>query len=96
MAAGGDRGFEATKTIYKGFRLSKLLITLPLTYTLLDHEHMSRDVSAFWSKRPPVGFYYIEEALAFCDHLLHRSRERLRVPYLGEVMIYERTKMSGE
>ena len=93
LAVGVDRGLDATRTVYKGFRLSKLLITLPLTNVLLGPSRMTEEVSAFWAKRPPVSFYYIEESLAFIDHLLERADEGLRVPYLREVASYERASL---
>ncbi|HEX8502975.1 MAG TPA: hypothetical protein VF659_20495 [Pyrinomonadaceae bacterium] len=93
LAAAGDRGLDAARTIYKGFRLSKLLLTLPLTNTLLGPERMTAEVSAFWEGRPPVSFYYVEEALAFCEHLLGRAGAGPRVPYLREVVCYERASL---
>ena len=93
LAVACDRGLDATRAIHKGFRLSKLLITLPLTNTLLGPGRMTKEVSAFWAGRPPVSFYYIEEALAFCDHLLGRAGGGLRVAYLREVVGYERASL---
>jgi hypothetical protein len=103
VAVARDPGLEATRTIYKGFRLSKLLITLPLTRVLLGGARLEREVSAFWVARPPVSFYYLDEALAFCEHLRARMRGGLRVAYLDEVLAYEtasveleRARLAGE
>ncbi|HEX6203239.1 MAG TPA: hypothetical protein VF100_09570 [Thermoanaerobaculia bacterium] len=89
LAAAADPGMEVTATLHRGFRLSKLLGRLPLTFTLLDPATSRRELDAFWAARPPAGFYYLDEAIAFCDHLIGRA-EALGVPYLGEIAAYER------
>ncbi len=96
VAVAHDPGLDATRTIYKGFRLSKLLIALPLTRTLLGAARLEREVSAFWAARPPVSFYFLDEALAFCEHLRARMRGGLRVAYLDEVLAYETASVELE
>ncbi len=96
VAVAQDPGLEATRTIYKGFRLSKLLITMPLTRALLGGERLGREVSAFWVAHPPVSFYYLDEALAFSEHLRARMHEGLRVKYLDEVLAYETASVELE
>lgn len=89
LAAAGDPGMAVTATLHRGFRLSKLLGRLPLTFTLLDAATSQRELEAFWAARPPTSLYYLEEAIAFCDHLLERADD-LDVPYLAEIVGYER------
>ena len=90
-SAANDRGLDATRMLYTGFRLSKLLITLPLTCTLLGPARLRRATQAFWATHPPVSFYFISEALKFCDFLLARSEQFARASaYLAEVVAYER------
>ncbi len=86
LAAAADPGLDATRTIHKSFRLSKLLLVLPLTRSVLGPARFGREVAAFWAARPPVGFYYLDEALSFCDFLRARLRDGLRVAYLREVV----------
>ena len=89
LAAAADPGMEITATLHRGFRLSKLLGRLPLTFELLDPAVSRRELDAFWAERPPKSFYYIEEAIAFSDYLA-RHAERLAIPYLAEVVAFER------
>ncbi|HUO86708.1 MAG TPA: hypothetical protein VM617_04895 [Thermoanaerobaculia bacterium] len=89
LAAAGDPGMAVTATLHRGFRLSKLLGRLPLTFTLLDAATSQRELGAFWAARTPTSLYYLEEAIAFCDHLLARA-DHLDVPYLAEIVGYER------
>lgn len=95
LAATDDPGLEITRTIHRGFRLSKLLNQLPLTFVLLDRQVQRRELDAFWQVRRPVSFYFLEEALAFCDHLLTRCSAKRPVDlaeilFLEEVVAYER------
>lgn len=84
-----DRGLGATRMLYKGFRLSKLYATLPLTCALLGKRRLVREVNLFWAARPSISLYYFEEAFGFCDQLKKRLRTGLKVTYLDEVMAYE-------
>lgn len=96
VAVAGDPGLRVTRTLHQGFRLSKLLNLLPLTFTLLGRDVARREVAAFWRRRPSMGFYFLEEAVAFCEHLLEGWAEAgvpdagPATPYLVEVVDYER------
>jgi hypothetical protein len=92
-AVAGHPGLDVTRTLHKGFRLSKLLTWLPLTCSMLDSETLGRELGEFWRRRLPVSFYYLEEAVAFCDYLLERVEEGLEAPCLGEVAAYERASL---
>ncbi len=87
-----DSGMDVTRTLHKGFRLSKLLGQLPLTCAALGKEALAREVAEFWRQNPPVSFYYLAEAVAFCDFLLARLEEGMEfpTPYLAEVVAWER------
>jgi hypothetical protein len=93
VAIASDRGLDATRTLYKGFRLSKLYATLPLTCTLLGDGRLAREIGLYWSACVSVSLYYFEEAFGFCDHLQARLRSGLRVAYLDEVLAYERASL---
>jgi hypothetical protein len=93
LAVAVDPGLDITRTLHKGFRLAKLLAWIPLTCAVLGREVRTREVEEFWKRRLPVSFYYLEEAVAFCDYLLERVREGLDIPYLEEVASYERASL---
>lgn len=94
LAVCADPGLDITRTLHKGFRLGKLLGQLPLTRLLLDRDTMAKEVGEFWRRRLPVSFYYLEEALAFCDYLMERMGSGdLAVPYLAEITAYERATL---
>lgn len=95
----GHPGLDVTRTLHKGFRLSKLLTWLPLTCTVLDREALAREVGEFWRLHLPVTFYYLEEAVAFCDHLLERmdaGPERDVVAYERASLELQRARSAGE
>jgi hypothetical protein len=93
LAVAGDPGLDITHTLHKGFRLAKLLAWIPLTCAVLGREVRTREVGEFWKRRLPVSFYFLEEAVAFCDYLLERVSEGLDIPYLEEVASYERASL---
>lgn len=84
----GDSGLEMTAFLIRSFRLGKIVTLLPLTRTLLGSERVAEEAKLFWHEHPPTSFYFLDEALDFCDHLLARG---LRIKYLEEVVGYERT-----
>jgi hypothetical protein len=88
----GDPGMDVTRTLHKGFRLSKLMGQLPLTCAALGKEALAREVAEFWRRHPPVSFYYLAEAVSFCDFLAGRLEEGMEAPtpYLAEVAAWER------
>lgn len=90
VAIAGDPGLDVTRTLHKGFRLAKLLAWVPLTCAVIPRDVLAREIGDFWQQRPPVSFYFLEEAAAFCEYLLERG---LEVPYLAEVAAYERASL---
>jgi hypothetical protein len=88
-----DRGLDINRTLHKGFRLGKLRAMLPLTCQVLGPKRLAHEVSAFWKERPPSSFYFLPEALDFCDFLRRRNA---RGKYLREVVAYERATLELE
>lgn len=88
-----EDGLAITRTLYKGFRFSKILLMMPMTCALLRDQRLAREVNLFWTNRHAMSFYFLEESLAFCDHLERRIREGLRVVYLDEILAFERASL---
>lgn len=95
-AVAGDRGLGITRTLHKGFRLGKVLALVPLTCRLLGDDRVAQELRSFWRGRLPTSFYFVEETIDFCDHLLAECRsggEVAAVDYLPEVVAYERAAL---
>ena len=92
-AAAADRGIEVTRDLHKAWRLTKLLALLPLTCTLLGEAVLAREVAGFWRIHRPISLYFLAEALDFCAYLDERARDGLHVPYLDEVVAFERAAL---
>ena len=86
-------GLASTAPCTKGFRLGKLRGLLPFTCRLLGTRRLCDELARFWSAHPPASFYFLPEAVDFCDYL--RSR-KLRLRYLDEVIAYERATLELE
>jgi hypothetical protein len=80
-------GLAITRKLHRGFRLGKLLSMLPLTCACLGDDALASEATQFWRARPSRSFYFWEEALSFCDHLLDVGPAR---PYLPEIVRHER------
>ena len=85
-----DPGLGINRTLHKGFRLGKLRGLLPFTCRLLGTRRLCDELARFWRAHPPASFYFLPEAVDFCDYL--RSR-KLRLRYLDEVIAYERATL---
>lgn len=88
-AIAGSRGLGITRTLHKGFRLNKILGRTPLCRLLLGQKIMAVELERFWQRRLPTSFYYLQEAIAFCEYLIDRTEEGLRISYLAEVAAFE-------
>lgn len=93
MSIVSDKGLDATRTLHKSFRLTKIYTLLPLTRALLGPDRLAKEISAFWKTAPCVSHYFLEESIAFCDFLQTRLGGGLRVKYLQEVVAYERANL---
>lgn len=89
-AIAASAGLGTNQTLHKGFRLGKIKALLPLTTTLLRGEALQAALSAFWGQHPPRTFYFLPEAIEFCDFLLARPTPD---PYLHEVAAFERAHL---
>ena len=88
-----DPGLGINRTLHKGFRLGKLRGLLPFTCRLLGTRRLCDELAHFWRAHPPASFYFLPEAVDFCDYL--RSR-KLRLRYLADVVAYERATLELE
>jgi hypothetical protein len=92
-----SRGLDAHRTLHKSFRLGKLYTLLPLTCALLGDDLLATEVSLYWAAHIPTSFYFLGEAIEFCDHLLGRLGEgRIAVDHLDEIVAYERAGLELE
>lgn len=88
-----DPGLGINRTLHKGFRLGKVRGLLPYTCRLLGTQRLCDELARFWHDHPPASFYFLPEAVDFCDHL--RAR-RLRLRYLDDIVAYERATLELE
>ena len=89
-----EKGLDATRTLHKSFRLTKLYAMLPLTRRLVGPDRLAKEIGSFWAANPPVSHYFLDECIAFCDFLLNRLRSGLRIKYLAEIVAYERANLN--
>ncbi|GAA6142349.1 hypothetical protein [Hydrogenophaga sp. 5NK40-0174] len=85
-------GLQTTALLHKGFRLGKLRGLLPLTFTLLSTRALHVAISQFWETHPPTSFYFLPEAIDFCDFLLWREAFS-KSKYLREVVSFEKANL---
>ncbi len=85
-------GLQTTALLHKGFRLGKLRGLLPLTCTLLSTRALQVAISQFWESSPPTSFYFLPEAIEFCDFLLWREAFS-KSKYLREVVTFEKAHL---
>jgi hypothetical protein len=64
-----DAGVALTRRLHQGWRLTKLLTLLPLTFEVGDDEFLADQVQLFWGRRPPESLYFQEEAVAFAHQV---------------------------
>ncbi len=62
-----DPGMALTRKLHKGWRLTKLLTLLPITFRVGDPETLTDLVAAFWHNHPPQGLYFESEAMRFAQ-----------------------------
>lgn len=89
-----EKGLDATRTLHKSFRLTKLYSTLPLTRQLLGPGRLAKEIGAFWQATPSDSHYFLDESIAFCDFLKKRLRSGLRIKHLEEIVTYERANLN--
>jgi hypothetical protein len=92
VSVASDPGLGITRTLHDGWRLSKVLLMLPLTCVVLG-ERLAPELREFWPTRVPRSLYFLEEAIAFCDHLQAKRRARPTPSYLDEIVAFERATL---
>lgn len=85
-----DPGLSVNHMLHRGFRLGKLKALLPLTCALLPSARLQTLVERFWAVNPPRTFYFLPEAIEFCNFLLTQPT---RSKYLPEVVAFERAHL---
>lgn len=83
-------GLDINHTLHKGFRFGKLRALLPLTCALLQGARLNAAIARFWASHPPRSFYFLPEAIEFCDFLLAQPTHS---KYLHEVVGFERAHL---
>ncbi|HEY5135614.1 MAG TPA: hypothetical protein VIJ41_07480 [Candidatus Nanopelagicales bacterium] len=68
-AAARDAGVALTRRLHEGWRLTKLLTLLPLTFDVGDDEVMADRVASFWAQRLPTSLYFEDEAASFAQQV---------------------------
>lgn len=89
VAAATDPGTRLTRTMYRGFRLAKLLATTPLLCRVLGRRLTGCALRYFASCRP-FTFYFGDEGIAFCDFLIADPPPRPSPRLVADVARYER------
>ncbi len=67
-----DAGLVLSRTLHKGWRLTKLLTLLPATFRQGDPDLLSDLVATFWQRHPPQGLYFEAEAARFAAFVADR------------------------
>jgi hypothetical protein len=62
-----DPGMVLTRKLHTGWRLTKLLTLLPVTFRVGDPETLTDLVATFWHHNRPQGLYFESEALRFAQ-----------------------------
>jgi len=84
-----DPGTRMTRTMYRGFRLSKLHATVPLLCRVLG-PRLTSCALHYFAACSPFTFYFADEGVAFCDHLIATPPARPCPRLLQDVARYER------
>jgi len=69
-AVADDAGVDTNRMLHLGFRLGKLKALLPMTSAWLTGPALHDRAQQFWSTHPPRTFYFLPEAVEFCQFLL--------------------------
>ena len=72
VAQATDAGLALGRQLHKGWRLTKLLTLLPVTFRVGDTGLLSDLVGAFWRDHLPEGLYFEAEAGRFADFVAAR------------------------
>lgn len=89
VALAYDPGTRLTRTMYRGFRLSKLHATVPLLCRVLGRR-LTTCVLRYFAECRPFTFYFADEGVAFCDFIIASPPSRPCPRLLQDVARYER------
>jgi hypothetical protein len=84
-------GARAMRTLYFGWRLTKVLSLLPFTTALLGDERLSERLKAFWQQRNATSLYFVEECLEFLEFLEATMTDAPRC--WPDVLAFERARL---
>ena len=80
LAQATDAGLALSRKLHQGWRLTKLLTLLPVTFRVGDPALLARLVDEYWRDHLPQGLYFEAEAAAFAAYVAGRgARPRLLV-----------------
>ena len=65
LAQAADAGLALSRKLHQGWRLTKLLTLLPVTFRVGDPALLARLVDTYWRDHLPQGLYFEAEAAAF-------------------------------
>lgn len=72
VAQATDAGLALSRKLHKGWRLTKLLTLLPVTFRVGDPVLLSDLVDAYWRDHLPQGLYFEAEAAGFAAYVADR------------------------
>ena len=87
----GQAGVKVMRTLYFGWRLTKVLSLLSLTTRTLGDEAAAHHLRRFWGKSKARSFYFVDECLAFLA-FLEASLDEIPL-VLRDVMAFERARL---
>ena len=76
LAQASDAGLALSRKLHQGWRLTKLLTLLPVTFRVGDPGLLARLVDEYWRDHLPQGLYFEAEAAAFAADVAERVPAR--------------------
>ncbi|GGD29049.1 hypothetical protein [Nocardioides daphniae] len=73
VSQASDPGMRLTRTLHHGWRFTKLLTLMPLTFGVGDPDELAERVREFWAGHLPHGLYFEAEAARFAVFLVRRT-----------------------
>ena len=74
VAQATNPGLALSRKLHKGWRLTKLLTLLPVTFRVGDPGLLGDLVDAFWREHLPEGLYFEAEAARFASFVAEQPR----------------------
>ena len=70
VAQATDAGLALSRKLHQGWRLTKLLTLLPITFRVGDPTLLADLVGRYWREHRPAGLYFEAEAAAFAAYVV--------------------------